>query len=440
MHEQPQVPDRTGPGLLVAVLAELGWRPEWLAAEVNERAALRGIRARAHPKTPYKWARGIRPRRPWPGLVAAALSAHRTTPVTAVDLGWDDEPPVPALEGLDVPWTAAGGLRAARVLAEGEHMQRRGFLALLGTTVTVPAHEWLIAHAAGDVSRATGTDLPAGVVDVLDRITAGLRRMDDQLGSANLSTLVGTHLRTVVDLISTRRYDDTLGRRLHAAAAELLRLGGFLAFDSGHHALAPRHWVAALHTARTAGDRALAANVLGFMSCQAKDLGQAREAVTLAETARTDHRLASPQVRAILDLRAAEAHAVAGNPHTTRHNIDTAFEHLTAIGSVPAGTGPQTPEWSSWMDTTHAHGQPGTATCASGSGTRPAPTYEPPCTQATRPAPPPAKEPSARPCWPPPGSANPTPTSTRLSTSPAGPWTPSPDRSPPPASSATSPP
>ena len=49
-----------------------------------------------------------------------------------------------------MPWTAAGGLRAARVLAEGEHMQRRGFLALLGTTVTVPAHEWLTTAPHGE--------------------------------------------------------------------------------------------------------------------------------------------------------------------------------------------------------------------------------------------------------------------------------------------------
>ncbi|MBI1758249.1 MAG: hypothetical protein HYR62_03345 [Actinobacteria bacterium] len=68
----------------------------------------------------------------------------------------------------------------------------------------------------------TGSDLPADVIDELDAITAGLRRMDDQLGGGNLQTLVGAHLRTVVDLLEHRRYTTLTGRRLHTTAAELL--------------------------------------------------------------------------------------------------------------------------------------------------------------------------------------------------------------------------
>src|SRR5205814_5488854 len=122
-------------------------------------------------------------------------------------------------------------------------------------------------------------------------------------------TLVGDQLRYVTGLIENRRYGESVGRRLHGTAAELLRLGGWLAFDSGRHALAQRHWIAAMHAAHAAGDRAIAANILGFMSCQAKDLGQTQEAITLAETARAGYPGASSQVAAILHLRAAEAHA-----------------------------------------------------------------------------------------------------------------------------------
>jgi tetratricopeptide (TPR) repeat protein len=218
--------------------------------------------------------------------------------------------------------------------------------------MTAPAHEWLIAHAATDTARATGTYLPEDVIDQLDLITAGLRRMDDHLGGGNLHTLVAVHLRTVIDLLEHRRYRDTVGRRLHATAAELLRLGGFLAFDTGRHALAQRHWVAGLHAAHAAGDRGLGANILGFMSCQAKDLGQTREAVTLAETARAGYPATANRVQAILDLRVAEANAVAGDLTNTRRAIDTAFDLVT-------DTGHGAPDWAYWLDVTHAHGQAG---------------------------------------------------------------------------------
>jgi hypothetical protein len=178
--------------------------------------------------------------------------------------------------------------------------------------------------------------------------------MDDQLGGGNLHALLAVHLRTVVDLLEHRRYSETLGRRLHTTAAELLRLGGFLAFDAGRHAHAQRYWIAALHTAHAAGDRGLGANILGFMSCQAKDLGQTREAVTLAETARAGYPATTGRVQAILDLRAAEAYAVAGDLTNARRAVDAAFERLT--DPVP---GRGEPDWAYWLDATHAHGQAG---------------------------------------------------------------------------------
>jgi tetratricopeptide (TPR) repeat protein len=180
------------------------------------------------------------------------------------------------------------------------------------------------------------------------------RRMDDQLGGGNLQTLVTANLSAVLDLLRDRRYDESTGRRLHASAAELLRLQGFLAFDAGRHAQAQRSWIAALHTAHAAGDRGLGANILGFMSCQAKDLGQVREAIGLAETARTAYPATSAKVQAILDLRAAEAYAVDGDITASRRAIDDAFNRFT---DPTAEHGE--PDWAYWLDQTHAHGQAG---------------------------------------------------------------------------------
>lgn len=278
-------------------------------------------------------------------------------PLQPADLGFGDPVAADPDQLLLLPWTAAGGLQAARLLADADGMERRRFLTtLLGAAVTAPAHEWLLARAVGDTasSGTAGGAVPATVVDDLDHITDALRRMDDQLGGPRLLALVDEHLRTVVDLLDGHSYTDTVGRRLHGAAAELQRLGGFLAFDAGQHARAQRYWIAALHAAHAAGDRALGANVLGFMSCQAKDLGQARAAVTLAETARAGLRSRDPRVSAILELRAAEAHATDGAAADCRRAVDAAFTHLAGLRSDTSG-----PAWAYWMSPLHAHGQAG---------------------------------------------------------------------------------
>jgi len=90
------------------------------------------------------------------------------------------------------------------------------------------------------------------------------------------------------------------------------------------------------------------------MSCQAKDLGQVRQAITLAETARAGYPGASPRVTAILSLRAAEAYANDHAASACRKAIDAAF---TALSDPPGAGG--NPDWCYWLDEAHAHGQAG---------------------------------------------------------------------------------
>ena len=169
--------------------------------------------------------------------------------------------------------------------------------------------------------------------------------MDDQIGGSTLLPLVRAHLRHVFELLDQRRYTDTVGQRLHATAVELLRLGGWSAFEDGHHPQAQRYWVAALHAAHAAGDRALGANVVRSMSEQAESLGQIRAAVTLAETARVGYSGASPRIAAMLDLRAAEAHARDREAIECRRALDSAFDRL---GDAPGSAGE--PDWCYWLD------------------------------------------------------------------------------------------
>lgn len=348
--------DTTNASMLAGVLTELGWTPAVLARRLNCFAALHGRGERVHAKTPYKWLRGDRPRSPWPALAAALLTGELGSLVTTADLGWDgaDVEAVSAVSGLVLPWTVAGSLQAAQVVTDAGSVDRRILLTLLGAAACAPAHEWLIARPDVGVARSFGLPLPVGVVDDLDDIVGRLRRMDDQLGSGTLLHLVRAHLRHVVDLLDQRRYPDSVGRRLHATAGELMRLGGWLSFDSGHHPQAQRYWVAALHAAHAAGDRALGANVVGSMSLQAKDLGQPRESVTLAETARAGYPGATPRIAAICDLRAAEAYACDRATTDCRRALDSAFDRL---GDAPSSSGE--PGWCYWLDEAQAHAMAG---------------------------------------------------------------------------------
>ncbi|MBN1171232.1 MAG: hypothetical protein JXA67_03580 [Micromonosporaceae bacterium] len=366
VHTGRPVVTAAGPrpsGALGAMLDALGWSCEHLARQLNEYAGSCGLRSRVHAKTPYKWVRGAQPASPWPALTATLLTRELGRPVLPADLGWSSDPTlaVPAAVGLDVPWDAGGALRALWAVADAGPMDRRVFLLMLGAATTEPAHEWLLAHQAGSLTRHTGSPLPETIVDDLDAIAARLRTMDDRLGGGPLLNLIGEQIRYVTGLIDQRRYSDHIGRRLHSNVAELLRLAGWSAFETGQHPRAQRYWTAALHAAQAAGDRALGANVLGFMSCQAKDIGQVRQAVTLAETARAGYPGGSPKVAAILDLRVAEAQANANDATATQRAIDDAFNHLSQASSGPvagAACG-ATPAWAYWLDEAHANGQAG---------------------------------------------------------------------------------
>ncbi|MFJ4966028.1 hypothetical protein ACIP6P_26885 [Streptomyces sp. NPDC088729] len=350
--------------LLEGLVAEAGLTSGRFAQRLNRYAEAAGHREQVHIKTPYKWIKkGEVPRPPWPALCAQLLSQELGRLVTPGDLGWPDDGAGAELTALvRGTWDADGALRALHTFTDAEGVHRRRMLQVLGTSITTPAHEWLLAQPAEAVTRSTGTSITIEAVDHLDEITAGLRRLDDHGSGEQLLTLIREHLRYVTTLLDTRRYTDTVGRRLHATAAELLRLGGFTAFDTGQHGLAQQYFLAALRSAHTAGDQALGANILGFMSCQAKDLGlgNGREAVLLAETARAGYPGASGAVRAILALRAAEAYANDPTLSTARRAAETHRAIDDAFNSLDDPTPSHgSPSWSYWMSPSQAHAQAG---------------------------------------------------------------------------------
>ncbi len=334
-------------GMLRTLLQRAGLSTEQLARRLNQQAAELGLPNRIDQKTPYKWFRGAVPRAPWPMLVARYLSGQLGSEISPEDLGWTASSEgilwVPADTGLVVPWTGRGALAAIAEVMDTGAMERRDFLSLTGSALTVPALDWLIASPATDVARITGRRVQDAHVSSIEDMTAQLRRMDDRFGSGAVLSLVSAQVRYVVELLRDYSYTSSAGTRLHAAAAELLRLAGWMSCDAGRQARAQRYWLGALRAAHAAGDRAIGANVLGFMSAQAKSIGLYDDAIRLSEAARRGYPGSSPRVAAILNLRAAQAYASTGDKKACHTAIDTAYGLLR--DETPAGAG-----WAYWLD------------------------------------------------------------------------------------------
>jgi hypothetical protein len=171
--------------------------------------------------------------------------------------------------------------------------------------------------------------------------------MDDERGGGALSGMLHADLRFVSDLLRHGSYRDDIGRRLHAAAAELARLAGWSAFDSGRHAAAQQYYLAALRSAAAVGDRSLGVNIVSLMGIQAYYTGRLKDATQLMDVATTAARSKSPAiVQAMAWARTGCAHANVGEPVIARKSLTKANRLL---GRAVHG---DAPGWSYWVDET----------------------------------------------------------------------------------------
>jgi DNA-binding XRE family transcriptional regulator len=108
------------------------------------------------PTTVGRWERGETSPQPWcrPKL-ADALSVSLEELDTMLAEGQTDEAADERPDNLEhdpvlaLPWNHRGTVEAAVVLDGGDgRVERRGFLALSGTALTAPAHQWLV-HEPG---------------------------------------------------------------------------------------------------------------------------------------------------------------------------------------------------------------------------------------------------------------------------------------------------
>ncbi|PZS28507.1 MAG: hypothetical protein DLM59_14585 [Pseudonocardiales bacterium] len=341
---------------LEKLLALAGWTPEHLGDRLNRLAATLGLGDHLHRKSVRRWVHPLPswpaprvPRQPWPSLVCHLLHERTGRPVTPDTLGWAAAGPpsyLPADAGLNTPWNPDGTLAALAAVVDADAMERRQFLALTGVTLTAVAHQWLFDPARVAAS-LTGKRVDDALVDDLERVVEARRRMDDAIGGGALLPAVREDLRLVVAMLDKAAYTERVGKRLHAAAAEFGRLAGFVAYDSNLPAVAQRYFLAGLRAAHVSGDRAIGANILGFMSIQSAHSTAPRDAVTLVESALQAESHLTPAVAASLHGRLAVGAARVGDSATSRRAQDQAFELLAR--SSPEDE----PPWIYWLGGAH---------------------------------------------------------------------------------------
>ncbi|WP_032793053.1 hypothetical protein, partial [Streptomyces sp. W007] len=178
--------------------------------------------------------------------------------------------------------------------------------------------------AAGSVPLQPGPDavadaspLRVGHSDVskLREAAQDARRWDSKYGGGDWrSSMVPECLRVDAAPLLLGSYTDEVGRALFGASAELTRLAGWMAFDTGQQEAAQRYYIQALRLARAAADVPLGGYVLASMSLQATYRGFADEGVDLAQAAVERNRgLATARTMSFFRLVEARAHAKAGD-------------------------------------------------------------------------------------------------------------------------------
>ncbi|MDT0395590.1 MULTISPECIES: hypothetical protein [Streptomyces] len=317
---------------LGTVLALAGISNAGLARRVNDLGAQRGLTLRYDKTSVARWvSKGMVPQGAAPHLIAAAIGQKLGRPVPLHEIGLADADPAPEV-GLAFPRDVGQAVRSATELYRLDLAGRRAgsggiWQSLAGSfavsAYATPASRWLITPADSSVAReanpvdGSGAPLKVGHSDVrkLREAAEDARRWDSKYGGGDWrSSMVPECLRVEAAPLLLGSYADDVGRSLFGAAAELTRLAGWMAFDTGQQEAAQRYYIQALRLARAAADVPLGGYVLASMSLQATYRGFGDEGVDLAQAALERNRgLATARTLSFFRLVEARAHARAGD-------------------------------------------------------------------------------------------------------------------------------
>ncbi|MGW0822452.1 MFS transporter [Streptomyces sp. NPDC002845] len=328
---------------LGAVLALAGISNAGLARRVNDLGAQRGLTLRYDKTSVARWvSKGMVPQGAAPHLIAAAIGQKLGRPVPLHEIGLADADPAPEV-GLAFPRDVGQAVKSATELYRLDLAGRRAgsggiWQSLAGSfavsAYATPASRWLITPADSSVARdanpseGSGAPLKVGHSDVqkLREAAEDARRWDSKYGGGDWrSSMVPECLRVEAAPLLLGAYSDEVGRALFGASAELTRLAGWMAFDTGQQEAAQRYYIQALRLARAAADVPLGGYVLASMSLQATYRGFGDEGVDLAQAALERNRgLATARTMSFFRLVEARAHARAGDAQAAGASLKSA--------------------------------------------------------------------------------------------------------------------
>ncbi|MFF4020289.1 MFS transporter [Streptomyces sp. NPDC001544] len=344
---------------LGAVLALAGISNAGLARRVNDLGAQRGLTLRYDKTSVARWvSKGMVPQGAAPHLIAAAIGQKLGRPVPLHEIGLADADPAPEV-GLAFPRDVGQAVRSATDLYRLDLAGRRAgsggiWQSLAGSfavsAYATPASRWLITPADSSVARdanpseGSGAPIKVGHSDVqkLREAAEDARRWDSKYGGGDWrSSMVPECLRVEAAPLLLGSYSDEVGRALFGATAELTRLAGWMAFDTGQQEAAQRYYIQALRLARAAADVPLGGYVLASMSLQATYRGFGDEGVDLAQAAVERNRgLATARTMSFFHLVEARAHARANDAHAAGSALKAAESWLER-----SRDGDQDPSW-----------------------------------------------------------------------------------------------
>jgi tetratricopeptide (TPR) repeat protein/transcriptional regulator with XRE-family HTH domain len=219
--------------------------------------------------------------------------------------------------------------------------------AALSTAELLSGASWRSPHREPSADSTVGPGkVGTELLNTLDTMTEGYRRLDRQLGAASVFDDSTHHLQRLVRLKDASMATEHR-RRLAAAAGEVGSLAAWQALDLGRPGAAWSYYCLATRAAREAGDRELHAYVVAETSYVLLFGGQVRQALSLVKRARHLARWTTPRLRAWLAAAHAEASAIAGNAGETLRALDQADE---AFQQVEPGSGPR---WLAYFDKAH---------------------------------------------------------------------------------------
>jgi tetratricopeptide (TPR) repeat protein len=303
-------------------------------------------------KSVMRWERGVVP----DNAAQSALAQLFGIPLKARSTAsWPSWLPTGRVTGVGQTWDDPGTIEVLTEVAEYAIVDRREFIALTGPELLLPIYAWRLNPGPWLARRTEGQSVSPALVSEIQGLIAVRRRMDDERGGAGILEMLSADLSFVSGVLKHGRYDKETGRSLYASAAELARLAGWAASDSGKQAASQQYYLAGLRAATAAGDHALAVNIVGFLGAQAYSNGHLSESMQLMNAAVAESGKLPAIVQAMSWARSARAYAALGDSKAARNalNLSAAQLDKAVEGDSPA--------WAYWFDEARYTAQVGRA-------------------------------------------------------------------------------